>query len=73
MKLLTITCSKSRTLNLDGLLGRDAFRKIQISATAELMTVDEKNNPVLSYEVLSDEVDKMFEVEIRKLKESIKC
>ena len=72
MKIKEITCQKSRTILVEKLLGRDKYRKITIGMTADLQTNEEYENPLMAYDLLSEQIDKAIEAEIIKLNELIK-
>ena len=72
MKIKEITCQKSKTIFVEGLLGRDKYRKIIVGMVADLQTNEEYENPLMAYDLLSEQVDKAIEAEIIKLNELIK-
>ena len=72
MKIKEITINKSRTIMVDGIMGRDKYRKISIGLVAELNIKEEFENPQMAYDLLSEEVDKSLQSEIEKLNQTIK-
>jgi hypothetical protein len=65
MKINKIFIQKSRTINTEGTLGRDAYRKIMVGMEAE---VGEGETPIKVRNKLSKEVDDTIKEEILKIK-----
>jgi len=67
MKIKQIILHKSRTISVEGKLGRDAYRKIDVGMVADIESEDDNSK---SFAELSEMVDKGMEYEIKKLNEA---
>lgn len=69
MKVTKIFLQKSRTINTEGTLGRDSYRKIMVGMECE---VEAKETATQARKALSAEVDSAIRDEILALKTSQK-
>jgi len=69
MKIKQLIIHKSRTIAVEGKLGRDAYRKIEVGMVADLDSTDENAK---CFAELSDGVDKGMAFEIEKLNDASK-
>jgi len=72
MKIKEIPCIKSRTICVEGMLGKDKFRKFNLGIIAIPDTEEEKKDVKKFYKKVSDTVDSLFEIEIKKLNNLVK-
>lgn len=64
MKIKEIAIEKSRTIEVAGLVGRDAYRKITVRMSADIedgISVEDQRN------ALSDEIDRAIKNEVDKI------
>lgn len=69
MIIKQIHLEKSRTIEVDGILGRDKYRKIVVGMHADL---EDKDNLEESQEELSQLIDNAISMEIIKFRQSNK-
>ncbi len=64
MNIKQIHIEKSRTIEVDGMMGRDKFRKITIGMVAD---IEKEDTPHEAYEDLSNKVNEAINYEIKAL------
>jgi len=68
MRIKTITIQKSKTIEVAGILGKDAYRKITIGAEAEL---NEGEDEIKAKETLNSFVDMAIADEVTAMNEEV--
>jgi len=69
MKIKQLVIHKSRTISVEGKLGRDAYRKLEVGMVADMDSDDDNSK---CFAELSEMVDKGMAYEIDKLNKDAK-